>query len=175
MKVLETTLNSVYLIKLESFEDYRGNVIGIWDNAEYHKRLSSAVLLRDETFINVRWKEIVVTTSARGVLRGIHWDSKRWKLCTCLYGKVYQVVVEPKSGKWEGFILSGDNHNQVLVPPKHGNSYQVLSDVAIFHYMMSEYYDPNREKTFRYDDPKFGINWVTVPPILSKKDFEGEI
>jgi len=168
VKVLETTLNSVYLIKPEPFEDYRGQVVLLWDNDEYHKRLKSAVMLHDETFLNVIWKEIVATTSTKGVLRGIHWDSKRWKLCSCVYGKVYQVVVEPESGKWEGFILSGENHNQVLVPPKYGNSYQVLSDVAVFHYMMSEIYDANREKTYPWDG--FGIDWAILPPLLSRKD-----
>jgi len=170
MQILETSLKNVYLIKLDAFEDYRGKVVSLWDINEAQTRLNSVILVCSDT--GVVWKEIVVTTSVKGVIRGIHWDSKRWKLCSCLYGKVYQVVVEPESGKWEGFVVSGENHYQVLVPPKHGNSYQVLSDMAVFHYMMSESYDPNREKNYRYDDPKFKIDWPILPPILSKKDRE---
>ncbi len=60
----------------------------------------------------------------------------------------------------------------VLVPPKHGNSYQALVDNTVFHYMMSEYYDPNREKIYPWDG--FGIDWPILPPILSKKDKEKE-
>lgn len=162
MEIVETTLENVYLIRPKVFEDYRGSYRMIWNDHEY---CTSIPALLDLTFV-----EHTVATSIRGVLRGIHWDSKRWKLCQCLYGRLYQVVVEPESGKWVSFILSGENHLQVLIPPRHGNSYQVLSDYAVTLYYMSEYHDPKRERIYPWDS--FNIDWPIVPPILSKKDKE---
>jgi dTDP-4-dehydrorhamnose 3,5-epimerase len=117
--------------------------------------------------------------SHKGVLRGIHCDSKRWKLCQCAYGSVYHVAVDlvadsPTYGKWVSNVLSNENRLQILVPPMHGNSFQVLSDHAIFHYVMTEYYDPEREKTYAWNDPKLSIPWPITPPALSQRDRDAQ-
>lgn len=164
MQILETSLKNVLLIKPDKFEDYRGCNVALWNNEEYRQKIE-AILLAP---FKIEWKEIMLVSSMRGVLRGIHWDSERWKLCSCVAGKVYSVVVEPESGKWVGNILSGENRCMVLVPPKHGNSYQALVDNTVFHYMMSEYYDLKREKVYPWDS--FDIDWPLIPPVLSLKD-----
>ena len=46
----------------------------------------------------------------------------------------------------------------------------MLSDECIFHYKMSEYYDPGKEKGVRWDDPKLNVFWPVKNPIQSKKD-----
>ena len=148
-------INGLIVICPEVKEDYRGSYTAIYNKAEY------------DHMLGIDFVEHCISYSTKGVLRGIHWDSERWKLCQCVYGRIYHVVVEPISGKWESFILSGDNRIQVLVPPKHGNSYQVLSNEAVFLYYMSEYYDPKREKTFKWN--RFDIDWPLIP-ILSRKD-----
>lgn len=164
MQILETSLKNVLLIKPDKFEDYRGCNAALWNDEEYRRKIE-AILLAP---FKIEWKEIMLVSSMRGVLRGIHWDSERWKLCSCVAGKVYHVVLEPESGKWVGNVLSGENRYMVLVPPKHGNSYQALVDNTVFHYMMSEYYDIKREKVYLWDG--FGIDWTITPPILSSKD-----
>ena len=60
--------------------------------------------------------------SKKRVLRGIHGDSKTWKLVSCVQGSVYQVVVDlRKKSKsylsWQSFSLGEDNHSSVLIPP----------------------------------------------------------
>ena len=87
-----------------------------------------------------------ISTSYSNVLRGIHGDSKTWKLVSCLKGSFYLVVVNNYSssvefGKWEGFTLSDVNRRQILIPPKFGNGHLVLSDSAIFHYKQTTDYD----------------------------------
>ncbi len=119
-----------------------------------------------------------VSVSHKNVLRGIHGDSETWKLTSCIYGRIYQVVVncdrESKDfGKWGAFILSDRNKHRILIPPKHGNSFMVLSDVAIYHYKQSIYYKPRGQFTYKWNDPKFNIWWPVKTPILSQRDEVG--
>jgi len=46
------------------------------------------------------------------------------------------------------------NRLQVLVPPKFGNGHLVLSDVAVFHYKQSSYYNRAGQFTILWNDPK---------------------
>jgi dTDP-4-dehydrorhamnose 3,5-epimerase len=49
----------------------------------------------------------------------------------------------------------------------------VLSDWAVFHYKQSEYYDPSRQFTYRWDDPRLKIWWPIKNPIVSRRDEAG--
>jgi dTDP-4-dehydrorhamnose 3,5-epimerase len=112
------------------------------------------------------------------VLRGIHGDGETWKLISCMYGKFYFVVVNCDTesadfGKWQSFTLSDKNRWQVLVPPKHGNGHYVMSEMTIFHYKQTSYYNPKGQFTYRWDDPLLNIWWPTKSPLLSRRDEEG--
>ena len=101
-----------------------------------------------------------------------------WKLITCLYGRFYLVVVNCDKdsehfGRWQSFVLSEYNRHQVLVPPKYGNGHLVLSDRAIFHYKQSTYYDPSRQFTYKWNNPRLNIWWPVRAPILSRRDDSG--
>jgi len=166
MKVEKTRLDGVLLIKLDIFEDHRGQYVEIY-NEQVYKRLVGITFVCDD-----------ISVSFQNVLRGIHSDNANWKLVSCLEGKIYLVVVncdvESKDFcEWESFILSDSNRAQVLVPPKYGVGHLVLSDKAIFHYKQSAYYDPSRQFTYRYDDLGFNIWWPIQTPILSRRDTEG--
>lgn len=164
MHVEKTKLNGVVLIKLDGFEDHRGEYVQIYNKREYK-----------ENGIDVEFVEDDVSISYRGVIKGIHGDDKTWKLISCLHGKFYLVVInydkESKNfGKWDSFVLSESNKHQVLVPPKHGNGHLCLSDKSIFYYKQSEYYGPSRQFTIRWNDPQFNIWWPIKIPILSLRD-----
>ena len=116
-----------------------------------------------------------ISVSSRHVLRGIHGDGNTWKLISCLSGKFYLVVVnnDPSSSQyqqWESFVLSGENHQQVLIPPRFGNGHLVLSEQAIFHYKQTTYYDRQSQFTMLWNDPSLNIWWPIKNPILSKRD-----
>ena len=167
MEITKTTLNDVLLIKLDVFEDYRGEYIETYNEELYQKN-----------GINIKFIQDDISISTKNVLRGIHGDSETWKLISCLYGKFYLVVVNcdvnsENFGKWESFVLSDVNRLQVLVPPKYGNAHLILSDKAIFHYKQSTYYNPEKQFTYKWNDPKFNIWWPIKNPILSQRDEEG--
>ena len=159
-----TDLDEVRIIKPSIFEDHRGLYVETYNKQDYEKNDLKINFVRDD-----------ISTSSKNVLRGIHYDDKTWKLIHCMYGKIYFVVVNMKEDsrqylKWQSFILTSDNRHQVLVPPGFGNPHLVLSNECIFHYKMSEYYDPENEKGVRWDDPKINIFWPVKNPIQSKKD-----
>lgn len=165
-KIKKTDLEGVLLVKPGTFEDHRGTFVEIFNLDEYRAGGIKIEFLRD-----------AVSTSAKNVLRGIHYDDKTWKLIQCMHGKIYFVVVDMREAsrqylQWQSFILSHENRLQVLVPPCFGNGHLVLSESCTFYYKMSEYYDPDNEKVLRWNDPKAGIFWPVKKPVLSQKDAE---
>jgi dTDP-4-dehydrorhamnose 3,5-epimerase len=162
--VEKTLLDEVMLIKPSRFEDHRGTYVETYNIEDYETNGISINFLRDD-----------ISTSKKNVLRGIHYDDKTWKLIQCMHGQIYFVVADMRSRSpqylnWISFDLNDENRHQVLVPPGFGNGHLVLSDSCIFHYKMSEYYDPVNEKGVKWDDPKLGIPWPVEAPILSEKD-----
>lgn len=164
MEVEKTNLENVLLIKPDIFEDHRGTYVETYNLDEYKNNGITVDFVRDD-----------ISTSSKNVLRGIHYDDKTWKLIDCMYGKIYFVVIDMRKNsdqylQWQSFILTDSNRNQVLVPPNFGNAHLVLSEKCIFHYKMSEYYDPDNEKGLNWNDPKADIFWPIKNPILSIKD-----
>jgi dTDP-4-dehydrorhamnose 3,5-epimerase len=164
IEVSKTNLEGVLLIKPKIFEDFRGQYVESYNEDLYLKK-----------GINVKFLEDDFSVSVKNVLRGIHCDSKAWKLVSCLHGNFYLVIVNcdtdsKEFGKWQSFDLSDVNRMQVLVPPKHGVVHLVLSEKAIFNYKQSEYYDTERQTTYKWDDQRFKIEWPIKNPILSKRD-----
>jgi dTDP-4-dehydrorhamnose 3,5-epimerase len=165
LRVGKTELDGVVTITPPTiFEDFRGTYVETYNERLYH-----------EAGINVEFKQDDISLSTRHVLRGIHGDRETWKLISCLYGKFYLAVVNwdetsPQFGKWTSFALSDSNRLQVLVPPKFGNGHLVLSEIAIFHYKQSSYYDRAGQFTLLWNDPKLNIWWPVRNPILSRRD-----
>ena len=163
-----TALDEVMLIQPSIFEDHRGTYVETFNIEDYAKHGLNVNFVRDD-----------ISTSCRHVLRGIHYDNKTWKLIDCMYGRIYFVVVDMRREssqylKWQAFVLTSANRQQVLVPPGFGNGHLVLSEHCIFHYKMSEYYDAANEKVLRWDDPAVGIFWPVSHPQMSIKDSQAK-
>jgi len=120
--------------------------------------------------------------SARGVLRGLHYEIQQpqGKLVRVVRGTVFDVAVDlrrssPHFGRWAGVELSEDNHRQLWVPPGFAHGFVVLSESADFLYKTTDYYAPQFERGVRWDDPAIAIAWPLAEhgiaaPLLSVKD-----
>lgn len=162
--VTNTELEGVVSIQPGVFEDHRGTYVETYNVEDYRKNNINLNFLRDD-----------ISTSHKNVLRGIHYDDKTWKLVQCMHGEIYFVVVNMHPGsnqylKWQSFNLTSENRRQILVPPGFANAHLVISDECIFHYKMSEYYDPENERGIKWDEPKLNIPWPVKDPLLSEKD-----
>lgn len=179
-KFSNTTLEGVLLIQPEPFKDHRGEYVETFNEKVYSEEISKKLkgTIYQEEAATLHFIEDDISTGHRGVLKGIHGDSKTWKLVQCLFGEFYLVVLnynqESKDfGKWEGFNLSGKNRLQVLIPPMYGNGHLVLSNYDIYHYKQSTYYDPESQFTIKWNDSRFKIKWPVKNPILSLRDETG--
>lgn len=165
MQVADTTLQGVKLITPPTMaEDFRGTYVELYNEELYRAHGIEVSFVQDD-----------ISTSSRHVLRGIHGDGKTWKLISCLVGSFYLMVVNndpshPQYRQWQGFTLSDRNRQQVLVPPKFGNGHVVMSEVAVFHYKQSTYYDRPSQFTLLWNDPALGLWWPVAQPIVSRRD-----
>lgn len=161
----KTELPGVLLISPDSFIDYRGEYVETYNEKLYNENGVDLKFIQDD-----------ISISRKHVLRGIHGDSETWKLVSCHYGTFYLVVVncdkESKDfGKWQAFTLSDANRHQVLIPPKHGNGHLAMTDLTIFHYKQTTYYNPKGQFTYIWNDPELNIWWpVSSTFILSRRD-----
>ena len=115
--------------------------------------------------------------SYKGVLRGLHYDNKTWKLVQATIGDIYLVVLDVRKqsdtfGKWEAFMITEKDRNQILVPPGFANGHYALTD-CMFHYNLfykDGYVDADGQGVVKWNDPFYEIEWPTHFPILQKRD-----
>ena len=118
------------------------------------------------------------SVSKKNVLRGLHCDFKSWKLVTCVYAKIFFVIVNvnkksPNYLKSKNFILDYRKPKVILISPDYANAHLCLTDYCVFHYKWSykgKYLDAKHQKSYKWNDPKFKIKWPIKKPILSNRD-----
>ena len=161
-------IKDVWIIKPEISTDRRGNIWTSFSKDDCEKLLPQKLSFKHDKF----------STSKKDVLRGIHGDYKSYKLVSCVFGTVQQVVVDLRSnsttyGVWQDFIIGENNQQAVLIPPSMGNAFLVTSNTAIYHYKLAykgDYSDVDQQFSMKWNDPKIGIEWLTNSPILSSRD-----
>jgi dTDP-4-dehydrorhamnose 3,5-epimerase len=129
-----------------------------------------------------------VSTSAAGVVRGIHFADVppgQAKYVTCVTGAVLDVVVDirvgsPTFGEWEAVILDDAERRAVYVSEGLGHAFMSLENGSAVTYLCSTPYNPGHEREINPFDPEIGIAWPTrgrdgspIEPQLSAKDAAG--
>ena len=172
MKASPTAIADVLLIEPRVFGDARG----------FFYESFNARAFAQATGVDLSFVQDNHSKSARGVLRGLHYQSQRaqGKLVRVVSGEVFDVAVDirpqsPTYGKWVGQILSGSNHCQLWIPPGLAHGFLVLSDTAEFLYKTTDYYAPEFERCLSWDDPALNIEWPLKgsTPLVSAKDAAG--
>ena len=166
MKVVQTALPGVVVIEPQVFGDARGFFYESYNEAKYR-----------EAGIDRRFVQSNVSRSARGVLRGLHyqWPNPQGKLVSVLEGEVYDVAVDirrgsPTFGRWVGAMLTADNHRHFWIPEGFAHGFCVLSESAIFTYQCTALYEREHDAGIRWNDADIGIDWPVGAPLLSDKD-----
>ena len=127
--------------------------------------------------LDLRFVQTNVSRSARGVLRGLHyqWPNPQGKLVSVLEGEVYDVAVDiragsPRFGQWAAVILSADNKRHFWIPEGFAHGFCVLSEHATFAYLCTQTYDRDADAGIRWNDARIAIDWPIAQPSLSDKD-----
>lgn len=172
MKVTPTAIADVLLIEPKVFGDERGFFYESFNERTF----------RAATGVTLPFVQDNHSKSARGVLRGLHFQTRQaqGKLVRVVAGEVFDVAVDirrdsPTYGQWVGEILSGDNKRQLWVPPGLAHGFLVLSESAEFLYKTTDYYAPAYERCIAWNDPYLAIDWPALgtAPQLSAKDAAG--
>jgi len=168
-KFIETFIKGMYVIEPEVFGDNRGYFMETYNENDFKN-----------AGINVKFVQDNESSSKKGVLRGLHFQTKnvQGKLVRVLSGEVFDVGVDlrknsPTYGKWYGEILSSENKKQLYIPEGFAHGFVVLSDMATFAYKCTNCYDPSSEGGIAWDDPDIAIDWNIsddMEIILSDKD-----
>ncbi|RYD15157.1 MAG: dTDP-4-dehydrorhamnose 3,5-epimerase [Lysobacteraceae bacterium] len=129
--------------------------------------------------LDLRFVQTNVSRSARGVLRGLHyqWPNPQGKLVSVLEGEVYDVAVDiragsPRFGQWAAVILSADNKRHFWIPEGFAHGFAVLSEHATFIYQCTALYDAAADASVRWNDAAIAIDWPIAEPLLSDKDLK---
>lgn len=171
----KTFIDGVMIIDVRSFGDDRGYFMETYKKADFVKGGIDVDFVQDNQ-----------SSSTKGVLRGLHFqiEHPQSKLVRVLKGSVFDVAVDlregsPTYGKWEGVVLSAENHRQFFIPRGFAHGFLVLSDEAEFCYKCDDVYHPNDEGGLMWNDPAIGIMWPAMEGdeafdetkvILSEKD-----
>jgi len=159
--------NDIKIITQSNFKDKRGLLWTTWKNGLFKK---------------IKFNHDKFSLSKKNTLRGLHCDFKSWKMVTSVYGKFLLVVVDMRKNsrnylKHKKWIIDHLKPKLILVPPYYANAHLCLSKICIFHYKWSykgKYVDVTKQKSYRWNDPKFNIKWPIKKPILSKRDKKSE-
>lgn len=172
MKVTPTAIPDVLIIEPKVFGDARGFFF-----ESFNQRV-----FEEATGVSQAFVQDNHSRSARGVLRGLHYQIQKpqGKLVRVVRGAVFDVAVDirrpsPTFGQWVGVELSEDNRRQLWVPPGFAHGFLVLSESADFLYKTTDYYAPEHERCIAWNDPAVGVGWpdIGMAPRLSAKDVVG--
>lgn len=175
MKATRLAIPEVVLLEPKVFGDARGFFFESFNQRAF----------REATGVDVQFVQDNHSRSARGVLRGLHYQIRQpqGKLVRVVRGSVFDVAVDvrrssPTFGRWVGAELSEQNQHQLWVPAGFAHGFVVLSESADFLYKTTEYYAPEHERCIAWNDPAIGIDWPLAAhgiqaPVLSSKDAAG--
>jgi dTDP-4-dehydrorhamnose 3,5-epimerase len=168
MRAIPTAIPDVLIIEPKVFGDARGFFFESFNQRAFNEAVG----------LNVQFVQDNHSRSARGVLRGLHYQiqQSQGKLVRVVRGAVFDVAVDLRKssatfGQWVGAELSEENARQMWVPAGFAHGFLVLSETADFLYKTTDYYVPEYERSIIWNDPDIGIRWPLVnEPLLSEKD-----
>jgi dTDP-4-dehydrorhamnose 3,5-epimerase len=157
----------VTLVKPRVFGDARGFFLETYKRSDFQAAGIPAAFVQANH-----------SRSARGVLRGLHYQKRpraQAKLLTVVTGEIFDVAVDirvgsPTYGAWVSQVLSAENHHLLYVPPGFAHGFCVLSESTDLIYQVTEEYSREHERGILWNDPEIGIKWPVQNPELSARD-----
>ncbi|MFH3479162.1 dTDP-4-dehydrorhamnose 3,5-epimerase [Xanthobacter variabilis] len=172
MKFVPTTVDGVMLVEVTPFEDERGLFARTFcaDTFRAHGLMDRFV------HANTSWNP------RKGTLRGLHLQAPPRadaKLVRAVRGRIFDVAVDlrPTSTtylNWTAAELSAKRRNALYIPEGCAHGFLTLEDETEVFYLHSEVYVPDLARTYRWNDPAFGVDWPAAPTTISARDAAAE-
>ena len=162
MKIINTKIKDLKIIKQNSYKDKRG-FLRITHNEK---------IIKKKKFVFE-----YCTTSKKNALRGFHFQSKfqQAKYISVIKGKILDCVIDLRKksktyGKHYNVILSDKNGISIFIPGGLAHGFLSLDKENIVVYSCTNYRHKKNEKGILWNDKQLKIKWPVKKPIISKKD-----
>ena len=156
--VTKCPIEGLYVIEPAVFGDSRGYFTETYNQNDM-----------DAAGLTMRFVQDNQSSSAKGVLRGLHFQKEhpQGKLVRVIRGCVFDVAVDLRKGsstygQWYGVELSEENHKQFYISEGFAHGFLVLSDMAEFCYKCTDFYHPEDEGGLAWNDPTIAVQWPHV-------------
>jgi dTDP-4-dehydrorhamnose 3,5-epimerase len=164
----QTTLSGAMIVDIERMEDKRGFFARSWCRREFEARGLNPNLAQCNISFNLQ----------KGTLRGMHFQVKpheEAKLIRCTRGSLCDVIIDlrpdaPTFKKHLKVVLTSESKRMLYVPEGFAHGFLTLEDDTEVFYQISEFYEPESQRGFRWDDPAFAIAWPAEVRHISERD-----
>ncbi|MFL3024205.1 MAG: dTDP-4-dehydrorhamnose 3,5-epimerase [Methylophilaceae bacterium] len=168
MKITPLSFKDVLLIEPEVFKDERGFFFESFNQRTFNKLIGR----------EVKFVQDNQSRSKKNVIRGLHFqiEKPQIKLIKVISGSIFDVVVDIRKqsknfGKHISVELNAEDNKQLWIPEGFAHGFLVLSEIAEVQYKVSEFWDPELERSLLWSDEDLNINWpLSSNPIISSKD-----
>ncbi|MBQ7654409.1 MAG: dTDP-4-dehydrorhamnose 3,5-epimerase [Clostridia bacterium] len=173
MELIKTELKDAFIVMPKVFGDNRG-----WFCESYNKKAFEEIGITD-IFV----QDNKSFSAKKGTLRGLHCQKNpdaQVKLVSCIQGAVNDVIVDIRHGsptfmKHIIVELSSQNNRMLYVPAGFLHGFVSLTDDVILSYKVDKFYSPENDRSVRFDDPAFAIDWGNYDLTLSEKDIKAPL
>jgi dTDP-4-dehydrorhamnose 3,5-epimerase len=172
----ESRLPGVRYGRLNRLADSRGSFMEIWRASAFGDLDREGAGLPDARFVQAN-----LSTSAPGVLRGLHYHRRQLDYWTVVGGRALVALVDVRP------VIADINAHAIVetrelaagqtvtIPTGVAHGFLALDSLQLL-YLVTNEYDGSDELGFAWDDPAVGVPWPAVPgtgdgrPILSDRD-----
>jgi dTDP-4-dehydrorhamnose 3,5-epimerase len=172
----ESRLPGVRYGQLNRLADSRGSFMEIWRASAFGDLDREGAGLPDARFVQAN-----LSTSAPGVLRGLHYHRRQLDYWTVVGGRALVALVDVRP------VIADINAHAIVetrelaagqtvtIPTGVAHGFLALDSLQLL-YLVTNEYDGSDELGFAWDDPAVGVPWPAVPgtgdgrPILSDRD-----
>ena len=173
MKITPLSFKDILLIEPEVFKDERGFFFESFNQRTFNKLIGR----------EVKFVQDNQSRSKKNVIRGLHFqiEKPQIKLIKVISGSIFDVVVDIRKqsknfGKHISVELNSEDNKQLWVPEGFAHGFLVLSEIAEVQYKVSEFWDPELERSLLWSDEDLNINWpLSSNPIISSKDQQASL
>ena len=173
---LPSVLPGVRYGAIERHGDERGAFRELWRASRFAALDADAAGAAGARFVQAN-----LSTSAAGVLRGLHYHRRQLDYWTVASGRAFVALVDVRPARAEPpgrpvvetRVLAADDW--VVIPVGVAHGFLALEPLELV-YLVTNEYDGSDELGFAWDDPAVGVPWPVLEatpdgrPILSDRD-----
>ncbi|MBW4330264.1 dTDP-4-dehydrorhamnose 3,5-epimerase [Stakelama sp. CBK3Z-3] len=165
MEIETTGIPGCYVLQARLLRDRRGSFIKTFHTPRF-----------EELGLRTDWREEYFSASAKGVVRGMHFQLPpvdHAKMVFCLTGEVLDVVVDlrrgsPAFGTALGFTLSAENGRGLYLPTGCAHGFVSKAEDSGMYYKVTSVHAPEQDAGIAWDSIAF--DWPVSDPELSDRD-----